>query len=176
MRNQLPNTVAQKPWFQRWGPETLKVPGEARHTPQKKKKSETVELSLLRNVQDHFDPGFSALISSPCLQQERFHGLLTKCYQIGVHGLKMVYIFGGVWHENTKQSRKFTWRGHWEDEFGLFLWPLPRFAQATFLKHLHGRLHRGHTQADHTLCAKACMTHTDTQTHKQMELGIWLCR
>lgn len=46
---------------------------------------------------------------------------------------------------------------------GIFQRPLPSLAQATFLKHyLHGRLHRGRIQADHTLCAKACMTHTNT--------------
>lgn len=44
--------------------------------------------------------------------------------------------------------------------------PLPPLVRATIHEHyLHGRLHRGHTQADHTLCAKACMTHTQTHTH-----------
>lgn len=46
---------------------------------------------------------------------------------------------------------------------------------ATFSKpYLHAP--RTHTGRPHTLCVKACMTHTNTQTHTQLELGIWLGR
>lgn len=104
-----------------------------------------------RNVQEHFDLDFPAFA--------------TKRYQMGFHGLMHMYIFGSVWHENLA-AWKFTCRWHWEDESGIFQRPLPLLFQATIHEHcLHGRLHRGHTQADHTLCAKACMTHTQTHTH-----------
>lgn len=122
--------------------------------------SKSVQFYTERNAQEHFD------LASPALA--------TICYQVRFRGLICVCIFGSVWHENHT-AWKFTCRRHWEDESAVCQRPMPPLVHATVLEHyLHELVHRGHTQADHTLCAKACMTHT--HTHTQLELGIWLCR